>query len=120
MEIDFLADTNILINLLEGDERLTSYTNKLFAISFITEIELLGLPGMTSQQIKVCKSLLDDCLFITYSNDIKEVAINLKQKQKIALPDALIAATAIHHNLPILTFDKGFSKILGIQLVLLK
>jgi len=88
--------------------------------SSLIPVNCLRYHFVTSHQIKACKSLLNDCLFIAYSNDIKELTINLKQKQKIALPDALIAATAIHHNLPILTFDKGFSKIPGINLVLLK
>ncbi len=120
MKIDFLADTNILINLLEGDVRLTSYTDKLLAISFVTEIELLGMPGITLPQLNKCKALLDDCLLISYSIEIKDVAINLKQKRRISLADALIAATGKQYNLPILTFDKGFSKIKGIDLVLLE
>lgn len=120
MKIDFLADTNILINLLEGDKRLLPYTEKLLAISFVTEIELLGKPGITSSQAKTCKALLNDCIIIPYSNDIKELAILIKQKRKIALADALIAATGLQYDFSILTFDKGFSKIQGINLLLLE
>lgn len=71
MKIDFLADTNILINLLEGDKRLIPYTEKLLAISFITEMELLGKPGITPAQIKACKALLNDTMLIPYSDEIK-------------------------------------------------
>lgn len=120
MKIDFLADTNILINLLEGNKRLLSYTEKLFAVSFISEIELLGMPGITPGQIKISKSLLNDCVLIPYSDEVKEIAIAIKQKRKITLPDALIAATGIQYNIPILTFDKGFSKIPDIALLLLE
>ncbi|MCU0358041.1 MAG: type II toxin-antitoxin system VapC family toxin [Cyclobacteriaceae bacterium] len=120
MRIDFLADTNILINLLEGDKRLLSYTEKLFAVSFISEIELLGMPGITPAQVKISRSLLNACVMIPYSDEIKEIAIELKQKQKITLPDALIAATGIRYNIPVLTFDKGFKKIPGISLLLLE
>lgn len=120
MKIDFLADTNILINLLEGDVRLTSYTEKLLAVSFVTEIELLGMAGITSSQLKSCRALLDDCLVISYNDEIKDIAIELKQKKRIALADSLIAATGIRYSLPILTFDKDFSKIKGIDLFLLE
>lgn len=120
MKIDFLADTNILINLLEGDKRLIPYTEKLLAVSFITEMELLGKPGITSAQIKACKALLNDTMLIPYSDEIKEIAIQLKQKRKITLPDALIAATGLQYDLTILTFDKGFSKISGINILLLE
>lgn len=119
MNIDFLADTNILINLLEGDRRLLSYIDKLFAVSFVTEMELLGKPSITASEVRSCKALLHDCVIIPYSDDIKEKAITLKQKRKITLSDALIAATGLQYNLPILTFDKGFSKIQGINLLIL-
>jgi len=120
MKIDFLADTNILINLLEGDRRLLPYTEKLLAASFVTEIELLGKPGITPSQVRACKALLNDCIIIPYSNNIKEQAISIRQKRKITLADALIAATGLTYDLSILTFDKGFSKIQDINLLLLE
>jgi len=120
VNIDFLADTNILINLLEGDKRLLPYTEKLLAISFVTEMELLGKPSITLTEIKSCKALLNDCIIIPYSDDIKEIAINIKQKRKITLADALIAATGLKYGFPVLTFDKGFSRIDDINLLLLE
>lgn len=120
MNIDFLADTNILINLLEGDKRLLPYTEKLLAVSFVTEMELLGKPAITSLEIKSCKALLSDCVIIPFSDDIKERAIAIKQKRKVTLADALIAATGLQYDFPILTFDKGFSKIQGLNLLLLE
>lgn len=54
-----------------------------------------------------------------YSDETKEIVISLRQKIKITLSDAFIAATALQYNLPVLTFDKGFSKIPGIDLILL-
>ena len=38
---------------------------------------------------------------------------------KIKLPDAIIAATAIHYNLPLLSADKGFKNISGLTLITL-
>lgn len=120
MKIDFLADTNILINLLEGDRRLAVYTEKLLAVSFVSEIELLGMKGITKNEIVISQALLDDCILLPYSNEIKEIAIKLRQERKISLPDSLIAATGLHYELPILTFDKGFSKIPSIHLLLIE
>ncbi|MDR3184479.1 MAG: PIN domain-containing protein [Prevotellaceae bacterium] len=34
------------------------------------------------------------------------------------MPDALIAATAIYLDIPLLTFDKGFKNIPELQLIL--
>lgn len=36
------------------------------------------------------------------------------------LPDALIAATAVHENVQLLTYDKGFFKIKEVNVVLLE
>ena len=44
----------------------------------------------------------------------------LKIKYKTKLPDALIAASAIMLGIPLLTFDKGFSKIKELDIVLLE
>jgi predicted nucleic acid-binding protein len=95
VKIDFLADTNILINLLEGDKRLEAYLDKTIAVSFVTEIELLGMQGISSTHLKASRSLLSDCLIISYSDELKEIAIGLRQKRKILLADSLIAATGI-------------------------
>lgn len=119
MKIDFLADTNILINLLEGNPKLASYSDKLLIVSFVTEIEFLGMPKITPIQLKTCKGLLEECIVIPYSDETKEIVISLRQKIKVTLSDAFIAATAIQYDLPILTFDKGFAKIPGIDLSLL-
>ena len=51
--------------------------------------------------------------------DIKKISIELKQKQKIKLPDAVIAATAIYLDIPLLTYGSGFEKIKSLNLLLL-
>lgn len=42
-------------------------------------------------------------------------AIQIRQKQKIKLPDALIAATAIELHVPLVTGDKRLEKIEGLN-----
>lgn len=42
MKIDFLADTNFLIYIHEGSKIAEPFLEYNFAISFISEIELLG------------------------------------------------------------------------------
>ena len=66
------------------------------------------------------QSLLDACVKVAHFEDINKLTISLKQQHKIKLPDALIAATAIFHSLPLLTFDKGFSQIKSMDLILLE
>jgi hypothetical protein len=42
MKIDFIADTNFLIYVHEGNELILPFLEYNFGISFISEVELLG------------------------------------------------------------------------------
>ena len=117
---DLVVDTNLLINLAEGlpgaDHYLTG--NKLF-VSVITEIEILGWHKISNEHKIFFNALLKDCKIVELMPDIKRIAIELKQKQKIKLPDAIIAATAIYLDIPLLTYDLGFEKVKSLHLILL-
>jgi len=59
-------------------------------------------------------------LIVRSGNNIRNTAIELKQKNKVKLPEAVIAATSICNNLTLLTADKGFAKINGLDIILLE
>jgi predicted nucleic acid-binding protein len=117
---NFLADTNTFISLLNKKPSIHSFLDSDWSFSFITEIELLGKPGIKSDEVKEVKTLLSICQKLIHVEQINQLTILLKQQYKIKLPDALISATAIHYNLPLLTFDKGFSKIKSLDVILLQ
>lgn len=118
--IDFLADTNFLIYLLEGRPEAAFFANYSFAVSFITEIELVGRLGLKKSEETAIRDLLNDCVIIDLNSAIKQQAIELKQKRKIKLPDALIAATAQIFGLTLLTADNGFRNISDLDVILLE
>ena len=118
--IDFLADTNFLIYLLEGRQEAEIFADFSFAISFITEIELLGRKDISKEEIAIIQDLLDNCLIIDLNPSIKAKAIQLKQVKKIKLPDSLVAATAQYFGLTLLTADKGFENIANFDVFLLE
>jgi predicted nucleic acid-binding protein len=118
--IDFLADTNFLIYLLEGRKEAELFADFSFAVSFITEIELLGRKDISSEEIATIQELLDNCLIIDLFSNIKTKAIELKQAKKVKLPDAIVAATAQHFGLTLLTADKGFENITDLEVFLLE
>ncbi|CAN5158246.1 hypothetical protein BH09BAC1_BH09BAC1_08220 [soil metagenome] len=117
---DLLLDTNIVIYFLEGDERLASFADYNFAISVISEVELLGWTGISIPEIKRIKAFLSVCTVVELNNEVKQLTIGLKQKTKLKVPDAIIAATTLHLNIPLITADKGFNKVEGIDLFLLE
>ncbi len=118
--IDFLADTNFLIYLLEGRPEAAAFATYSFAVSFVTEIELLGRHGLAADEEKAIRSLLADCVVIDLHTSIKDKAIALKQIRKIKLPDALVVTTAQTFGLTLLTADTGFRTIQDLDLILLE
>jgi predicted nucleic acid-binding protein len=120
MKIDFLADTNFLINLHEGRPFIEPFLNYNFGISFISEIELLGYKNISKTEETALKELLKDSFIFSFNDEIKGQTIKLKQKHSIKLPDAIIASTAIVFQIPLITSDKGFKNIKELDLILLE
>jgi predicted nucleic acid-binding protein len=119
--ISLLVDTNVLIDLSEGRRQISKYVQgNHIHISIITEIELLGWPGISNVQKTFFKNLIADCTVVDLSQNIKEMTIGLKQRHKIKLPDAVIAATATFLDIPLLTRDAGFEKIKSLNLLLIE
>lgn len=119
MKIDFIADTNFLIYVHEGQEFVRHFLDYSFGVSFVTELELLGHPGLTKTEEKALKAIIKDCVYLDWNQQIKEQTIELRKKYAIKLPDALIASTAIVTKTPLISSDKGFEKIIEMDLVLL-
>lgn len=117
--IRFVADTNFLINVHEGIPKTEPFLHGTVIISIISEIELLGWPGLTASEKKKLKKMLDDCIIIDLSPEIKDMAIELRQQYAIKTPDAIIAATSKFMQLPIVTSDRGFKKLKDIEVILI-
>lgn len=115
--IDFIADTNALIYFLDGNSCMLPYATKSLGYSIISEMELLSFSGITQSEEIGIKTLLADCTKIQLTEDVKDKTIELRRKYKTKLPDAIVAATAIVNNLPLISADKGFNQITELNLV---
>jgi hypothetical protein len=115
---NILIDTNIALYLLSGDNVIAEVlNNKNVYVSFVTELELLGFTGITSDEKYKIELFLKDCIIIDLNETIKQTTIKLKQSYKIKLPDAIIGATSIYLNIDLISADVGFEKIEGIQFI---
>jgi predicted nucleic acid-binding protein len=65
------------------------------------------------------RALLDDCFIFELTAEIRKIAIEIRQANKIKTPDAIIAATSKYLQLPLVTSDKGFKNITDIELILI-
>ncbi len=108
----FLADTNIFIYLTQGIKPVVNFLqNKKLSLSIISSMELLSWPQLSETEITTIENMLGQCDIIQLSESIAAKAIQIRRQSKIELPDAIIAATALVNDLPLLTADKDFKKI---------
>jgi len=111
-------DTNIALYLLGGDQVLATVLNeKEVYISVISEMEMLGYPGIATEEIIRIKSFLAETTIVELTPDIKNKTIELRQFYNVKLPDAIIAATAISQNIPLLSADSIFKRIAEMNFV---
>jgi hypothetical protein len=115
---NLLLDTNILIYLLTGESSLVDilFENNCY-ISFITELELLSFYNINHENEKI-QPLLDDLTIIDINNTIKSNVIEVRKKNKLKLPDSIIAATSKYLNIPLLTADLAFEKLDDVDVII--
>ena len=117
--IDYLVDTNILIYIIKGHPKVEYFAkSEILAISYITEMEVLGKYQISESEKQIIENALEQCYIFGMNAQIKQHAINIKQQIKMKLPDAIVAATAIKNNIPLVTADKDFRKVPGLDLAL--
>lgn len=113
-----VIDTNIALYLFNGDRTIASLLDgRNVYISFITEIELLGFPGITNEQKTISKEFIEDSVVIDLNDAIKRMTIDLRVKYNLKIPDAIIAASALYLNLPLISADKVFEKVSELQFI---
>ncbi len=118
-----VIDTNMLIYYLNQqlpEAVKVKFDNSILAtstISIITRIEVLGWQGHTEQSMLAARTLLSLCEEISLNKTIADCCIQLRQRYKIKLPDAVIAATALVKNQKLMTRNSDdFINIEGLRL----
>lgn len=107
-----LLDTNIALYLLSGDQVLAALLDqKDISLSIISEMELLGYYGITAAETLQIKAFLKECQVIDINPSIKDLAIEIRKAYQLKLPDAIIAATALHLNLSLISSDAVFKRL---------
>ncbi len=117
--INYILDTNAIIYLLSGNPVMKQYITCRCGLSIISRMELLSYSGISEKEEKIINNFLNECEIFPINHNIEEKAIILRKKYKIKLPDAIVASTSICLGAPLITADKGFSKIKELNLELI-
>jgi predicted nucleic acid-binding protein len=97
------------------DDLLEQYTP---VISAITEIELLSWRSASPLDITVIGNFIRDARVIELDTDVKIKTADIRKTYGLKMPDAIIAATALIHNLTLLTRNvKDFQKITHLNII---
>ena len=119
--ISIVCDTNPLIYLLSGNLESADYLDgKQVWLSVISELELFGKKGLSDTEKDEINLLLESCFIAEINPQIKRITKKLLQEVSVKLPDAIVAATSLYLDLPLLTADTGFEKIPELKLILLE
>lgn len=107
-----LVDTDVLINALNGKAETISLLKKIgyenLIISSITLMEIYQGALNKSQLVKLKKNLsYYDVLHLDFliSQKAVELVAEFKLSHGLTMPDAMIAASAITHNIPLCTYN---------------
>ena len=122
MEVRLLIDTNSIIALFNKNAEVVAAieTADDIIISIINELEFKSFSNLTLNDMKLFDGFITKIKVLDLSdNDIqlKNKIIEIRNRYKLKLSDAIIAACAIVNNATLVTGDKEFKKVNGLQLI---
>ena len=108
-----VLDTNAVLYLLGGKLAQTLPVGQYF-ISVISEMELLSYPFLDESAQAKIEGFLSDIAVVGLTEEIKSLAIRLRQQHSLKLPDAIVAATALSLKASLLTNDSKLLQLPGL------
>ncbi|MEW6285972.1 MAG: type II toxin-antitoxin system VapC family toxin [Chloroflexota bacterium] len=115
-----LADSNLIIYAASGKypDLVEWFAENRPVVSVITVVEVLGYHKLKTEEKEVLENLFAELSVVYPSVEIFLKAIELRQQRNISVSDALIAATALFHNLTLATHNTSdFDWVEGLQVV---
>ena len=109
-----------MIYMMQNRLKISDFAKKEdnLYISSITYIETLGYPFSNQDEENGIIIFCDMFERIFLTKEIEKQTIFIRKSSKIKLPDAIIAATAIVHNLTLVTHNMDdFKNIQGLNIL---
>lgn len=115
-----LIDSNIVIySVLPEHAFLDAWLDRAdTSFSVITQIEVLGFSQLTDVQRERFEELFGVAATLPLDDAVTQACIRLRRARRMKLGDAIIAATALAHDLPLVTRNvEDFTDIPGLRVV---
>jgi len=114
-----LLDTNAILGFLADARYKSAFDKKSLFVSTITELELLSFHSLRDDELDKINMFFGFCEIIELTPSIKSKTVELRKKYKLKLPDSIICATAVTHNLVLVSADKQLQKIKELRVITL-
>jgi hypothetical protein len=109
-----IADSNLVIYAASGNypDLLSWFLENKISVSAVSLVEALGYHKLKSREKTALETIFSALIILYPTPEIFKTAVELRQQRALSLGDALIAATAIYHHLPLATHNtKDFNAI---------
>jgi len=120
----YLLDSNAVIDYIAGlySEKAVQWLNQVvdeeINVSVITKIEVLSFDPDKDNCYPILVDFFEISNIIELTDEIVSTTIQIRQKQKIKLPDAVIASTALMKGLILVSRNtKDFKNIPDLEVV---
>lgn len=118
----YLMDNNAISSYFSGlfSEKGMNFIAEVIdqtpTISVITEIEALSWVNPDITKEIIIREFIQDANILSLTPAVVDQCVKIRRSRKIKTPDAIIAATAVVHNLTLITSDSDFNNIQGLQI----
>jgi predicted nucleic acid-binding protein len=116
-----LLDSNGIIALLQGNPHVVQLCQGAdwIGISVISHLEFLCFPALSPQDrqaLATFESRVEVVALDTQVPGLLDQAVLVRGRDRLRLPDAIIAATALFYTASLVTSDQEFAKVGGLSL----
>ena len=119
----YLIDNNVISSYFselfseKGMDFIAGVIDQIPNVSVITEIEALSWVNPIPGKEKIIQEFITDANVLSLTPAIVKQCVIIRRSKKIKTPDAIIAATAMVHNLSLITSDSDFNNITGLLVI---
>jgi predicted nucleic acid-binding protein len=111
--VNKVLDTNAILYFLGGKVAQPLAPGRYF-VSVISEMELLSYTSLDDAALVEIHNFLSEVTMVELTAEIRELAIGLRRKHALKLPDAIIAATALSLEAQLVTNDTKLLRVPGL------